>query len=147
MLGFHKNLQTIRIGFVKTVSFENQSLLLILVQNCQQNRVDVQKGVKLMFLSLIYDAIVLSTCKNTLFYNSKTTGNNVKISPFCQSQIVLASLPKIHIPRTLNTGLIFSGSHNPFEFFWGGNIYIVYWIEKQDYHIVLRFQVFTWGTC
>ena len=65
VLEFHKNLQTIRIGFVKIVSFGNQSLLPILVQNCQQNRVDVQKGVKLMFLNLIYDAIILSTCKNT----------------------------------------------------------------------------------
>ena len=131
MLGFHKNLQTIRIGFVKTVSFENQSLLLILVQNCQQNRVDVQKGVNLMFLNLIYDAIILSTCKNTWFYNSKTTGNNVKISHFCQSQIVLVPLPKLYVPSTLNTDLIFSGSHNPFQGFWGGNtLYIE--LKMQD---------------
>ena len=64
VLEFHKNLQTIRIGFVKIVSFDNQSLLPILVKNCQEYRVDVQKGVELTFLNLIYDAIIPSTCKN-----------------------------------------------------------------------------------
>jgi hypothetical protein len=59
VLEFHKNLLTIRIGFVQNVSCGNQSLLPILVQNCQENRVDVQKCVKLMFLNLIYDAIML----------------------------------------------------------------------------------------
>ena len=51
VLEFQKNLLTTRIGFVQTVSYENQSLLPILVQNCQENRVDIQKCVKLMFLN------------------------------------------------------------------------------------------------
>ena len=51
VLEFQWNLLTTRIGFVQTVSYENQSLLLILVQNRQENRVDIQKCVRLMFLN------------------------------------------------------------------------------------------------
>ena len=51
VLEFQWNLLTTRIGFVQTVSYENQSLLPILVQNRQENRVNIRKCVKFMFLN------------------------------------------------------------------------------------------------